>query len=259
MDNNGYLTDVAIISVTNTEFSAVMHFHDWHPKTVDGDDQIYDTAEFERDGRTYTLVSARQPGMGMTSAAVTAMKVIDAFRPKYLIMVGIAAGVALDEGADQMYGDVLVADTVWNYSTGKYVSPDQADIVFGDLGFLPRSTFEAVPVEVMGYIHAAIDSPENECHVHVGPMACGTTVVANRKVIEKNIHSQLRETVGLDMESYAIVYAANHATEPRPVPIIIKSICDFADSEKADDYQRFAAYTSCQFTKLLYEKFLPLD
>ena len=48
-------------------------------------------------------------------------------------------------------------------------------------------------------------------------------------------------------------------TQPRPIPIIIKSICDFADSRKSDEYQKFAAYTSCEFAKLLYEKFLPLE
>ena len=61
------------------------------------------------------------------------------------------------------------------------------------------------------------------------------------------------------MESYAVVYAANHANDPRPAPIIIKSVCDFANSEKSDEYQKFAAYTSCEFAKLLYEKYLPLD
>ena len=97
------------------------------------------------------------------------------------------------------------------------------------------------------------------CHVHIGPMACGSTVVANRKVLEKQIHSQLSSTVGLDMESYAVVYAAYHAPKPRPVPIIVKSVCDFANSEKSDEYQKFAAYTSCEFAKFLYEKFLPMD
>ena len=259
MGRKEYLTDVALISVTNTEFAAVMHFHDWKPKMISGDDLIYDTAEFERDGKTYTLVSARQDSMGMTSAAVTAMKIIENFRPRYIIMVGIAAGIALDESVDQMYGDVIIPDTVWNYSSGKYVPPEKAEIVFGDLGFIPRFAAENIPAEIFPYIIDAINSPENECHVHVGPMACGSTVVANSKVIEKNVHSQMRDTAGLDMESYAVVYAANRATEPRPIPIIIKSICDFADSKKADDYQKFAAYTSCEFAKLLYEKYLPME
>ena len=87
MKKKEYLTDVAIISVTNTEFAAVMLFHDWKAKTVAGDDQIYDVAEFERDGKTHKLVCVKQGEMGMPSAAATTMKVIDQFRPKYVIMV----------------------------------------------------------------------------------------------------------------------------------------------------------------------------
>ena len=105
---------------------------------------------------------------------------------------------------------------------------------------------------------AAAASPENQCHVHIGPMACGTSVVANRDVLEKQVRSQLQGTVALDMESYAVAYAAEHAVEPRPVPLIIKSVCDYADAQKSDQYQKFAAFTSCEYAKLLYEKFLPL-
>ena len=212
MKDTNYHTDVALLSVTNLEFAAVTYFHNWKAKTLSGDDQIYDVATFEREGKTRTLVHAKLDEMGMTAAAATAMKVIYEFRPRYLIMVGIAAGIALDNVvAEQMYGDVVVPNIV------------------------------------------------NECHVHIGPMACGSTVVANRKVLEKQIHSQLSSTVGLDMESYAVVYAAYHAPKPRPVPIIVKSVCDFANSEKSDEYQKFAAYTSCEFAKFLYEKFLPMD
>ncbi len=45
---------------------------------------------------------------------------------------------------------------------------------------------------------------------------------------------------------------------PQPKALIIKSVCDFADNEKSDKYQKFAAYTSCEFAKLMYEKYLPL-
>ena len=173
-------------------------------------------------------------------------------------MVGIAAGVAKSELEEQMYGDVIVPDIVWNYSAGKFVSPDKAKIVYGNLGFLPRSTSEAIPEEILPYLRQAAGSEENPCHVFIGPMACGSTVVASRELLEKQVYSQYQHTAGLDMESYAVVYAANHASEPKPAPIIVKSVCDFADSTKSDDYQRFAAYSSCEFAKYLYEKVLPM-
>ena len=253
-----YRTDVALLSVTSTEFRAVMHFHDWKAKTFPNDDQIYDAAEFENKGKKCSVVHAKIPEMGMTAAAATAMKVIFTFRPRYLIMVGIAAGVAKTDIEEQMYGDVIVPDIVWNYSAGKFVSPDKAKIVYGDLGFLPRSTSESIPEEIMPYIRQAIESDENPCHVFIGPMACGSTVVASRELLEKQVYSQYRHTAGLDMESYAVVYDANHSNDPKPIPIIVKSVCDFADSKKSDDYQRFAAYSSCEFAKYLYEKILPM-
>ena len=46
------------------------------------------------------------------------MKVIYAFRPRYFIMVGIAAGIVKKELEDQRYGDVILADEVWNYASG---------------------------------------------------------------------------------------------------------------------------------------------
>ena len=254
-----YQTDVALLSVTTTEFNAVMFFHDWKAKTIPGDDQIYDEATFERDGKRRTLIHAKISEMGMTAAAATTMKLIFQFRPRYLIMVGIAAGVVKKELEDQRYGDVIVPDVIWNYSAGKFVPPEAAEIHYGDIGFLPRSSFERVPEEIMPYLRKAAASEENPCHVYIGPMACGSTVVANRELLEKQIYTQYRHTAGLDMESYAVVYAANHANDPRPTPIIVKSVCDYADSSKSDEYQRFAAYSSCEFAKFLYEKILPMD
>ena len=259
MKKNNYQTDVALLSVTTTEFRAVTFFHDWKAKTFTGDDQIYDVAQFEREGKARTIVHAKIPEMGMTAAAATAMKLIFQFRPRYLIMVGIAAGVAQADLEDQRYGDVIVPDVIWNYSAGKFVSSEAAEIQYGNMGFLPRSTAVSVPEEIMPYLKKAVASEENPCHAYIGPMACGSTVVANRELLEKQIYTQYRHTAGLDMESYAVVYAANHANDPRPTPIIVKSVCDFADSKKSDEYQRFAAYSSCEFAQYLYEKILPMD
>ncbi len=64
-----YLTDVALMTSTNTEFHAVSHFYDWDPLTIDGDDQIYATAIFTRDGKVRSLVHVKQPEIGMPSAA----------------------------------------------------------------------------------------------------------------------------------------------------------------------------------------------
>lgn len=83
-------------------------------------------------------------------------------------------------------------------------------------------------------------------------------MVANREVVDQQVRSQLPTTAGLDMESYGVFYAARKAWNSKTEPIVIKSICDYADEEKCDLYQKFAAFTSSEFAKLLYEKYLPL-
>ena len=252
-----YHTFAALISVTDTETEQVMRMYDWKKKTFKGDTQVYYEAAFERCGLTHRVITARQDEMGMTACAALCMKVIAHFRPRYLIMVGIAAGVALPDVEDQIYGDIVLADVVWNYSSGKFVSPEKANIRFGDIGFIPRPTAISVKDWLLPYIDAAMKSPENENHVFVGPMASGSAVVASQEMLNKQIRHSYQNTAGLDMESYAVMYTAMHATEPQPVPIVAKSVCDYADSRKSDQYQKWAAYTSCEFAKLLYEKYLP--
>ena len=252
---------VAIIVATETEENAVRDLYPhWKPLTIQGDTQEYfETSFLSPDGKPQRLIRARQSQMGMTAASTLSTKLIYLFRPRYLIMVGIAAGVALKELEDQMYGDVIVADSVWNYEFGKFVPAADGVISFGSIGFQPRPASLDLLETVFPYVQAAIHSSENQNHVYIGPIASGSSVVANSEVLTKQIHSQQRKTAGLDMEAYAVAYAAAHAPAPRPTALIVKSVCDYADAKKSDRYQRFAAYTAAEFAKLLYEKYLPYE
>ena len=247
----------AYIYVTDTEHEAVSRMYDWREVRFDDDDQVYWEAEMPKGDHSVRVVAGRQGELGMTAAATLSMKLISRYHPVYLVMPGIAAGTGEEAPEDQLYGDVILASAVWNYSNGKFVSPDKALIRFGDVGFIPRPTYASIDDKLMPYFQKAVNSEENQCHVHIGHMASGSTVVANRKVLEAHIHTQSQQTRGLEMEAYGVVYAANHSIKPRPYPIIAKSVCDFADSRKSDQYQIFAAYTSCEFTKFLCEKILP--
>lgn len=253
-----YQYGVALITATSMETAAVMQMYDWREIKFDNDMQTYYETQFMRDNTFYKVVTTQQNAMGMTAAAALSMKLIEHFRPRYLIAVGIAAGVALKDVEEQIYGDVVVADEIWDYSTGKFVSPEESEIRYGNIGFLPRPAVIRMQSELRKYVETAAKSKENQCHVFIGAMATGSAVVANREILDKQIHSQFRHTAGLDMEAYGIAYAAENATAPRPAPIVIKSVSDFADSHKNDQYQKFAAYTSVEFARLLFEKYLPM-
>ena len=59
-------------------------------------------------------------------------------------------------------------------------------------------------------------------------MACGSTVVANRELLEKQIYTQYRHTAGLDMDFTLSFMRQITQTPLAPPPIISKSVCDFA-------------------------------
>jgi len=60
------------------------------------------------------------------------------------------------------------------------------------------------------------------------------------------------------MEAYGVAYACNkHPAEPNV--IILKSICDFADSTKNDIYQTAAAYVSAQAFYKLFTEVIDMD
>lgn len=125
-----------------------------------------------------------------------------------------------------------------------------------EMGFQLRPTVIDMHDDLIGYFRKAVNSAKNECCVHIGPMASGAAVVANRNILDYHVKAQFQETKGLEMEGYGVAYAAAHATSPRPKAIIAKSVCDFADTRKSDKYQKFAAYTSCEFVKLMLEDIL---
>lgn len=252
-----YKSFAVILTAVEVETAAVKHCCEGFKRLhIPGDAQEYYETTLKRDGAELKVITAQQKGMGMTAATLLASKATEHFRPKYLIMSGIAAGA--DEEAAQMYGDVLVPDMVWDYSAGKYVGPDEAKIRFGDVGFQPRPVSIATDEDIIEIVKATTNMPDNECHVHIGPLACGTSVIANSKIMDKQIRSLFPHTIGLDMESYSVYYAAKNISEPRPKPLVVKSICDFANESKDDRYQKFAAFTSAQYVRYLLEGKLPL-
>ena len=167
-----YKSFAALIFATRTESEAVMRMYDWKELRIEGDDQLYYEADMPDKGMK--IFAARQDEMGMSAAATLTMKLTVHFRPKYVIMPGIAAGTVIDEKNTQMYGDVVLADMVWNYSNGKYVSKNIAPIVFGEVGFLPRPTVVCTDSELLERFEEAVSSRLNETHVHIGAMASGS-------------------------------------------------------------------------------------
>ncbi|QAT85977.1 hypothetical protein EJ065_4426 [Corallococcus coralloides] len=248
-------TDLAIVTALHSiELENVLKLDaGWRTRSVEGDATIYHEGVFQRGSRQLKVVAAAAVEMGMPATTALSMKIISTFRPKYIAMTGICAGVK------GQFGDILIADHSWDYGSGKSKSTTGGPSIF-----LPApSQIQIDPLLKSKINYFLMDQstlrtiqsrwtgpyPPSNLAAKMGPIASGAAVLENKPIIA-DILSHNRKVIGVEMETYGLFSAARICREPRPVALSIKSICDFGDSEKDDRYQDYAAFTSAQF---LYE------
>jgi nucleoside phosphorylase len=223
----------------------------WQKRKHPNDSTIYYEGIFADGNKKLKVVAAASPQMGMPASTTLSLKIIEHYRPKYIVMVGIAAGV---KGKCEL-GDILIADMSWDYGNGKMrrkrdgvtFEPDprslslSIDLKEKFLNVIRDKTFlEEIKA---GWVASDI---ETKLNAHIGPIASGAAVLEDPELI-KEIMGHNRKLIGIEMEIYGLFYAATNCTEPRPCPLAIKSVCDFGDSKKNDVYQKYASYVSSRF------------
>jgi nucleoside phosphorylase/CheY-like chemotaxis protein len=254
-----YNFDIGIIVATEKEFSAVKRLSDtWSKNTIPNDPTVYWESVFKRNNKSVNVISTYCPQMGMNACAVLSMKLINNFRPKYLFMTGITASAKeLDQ---QGYGDIIVFDETWDGGAGKITEDEKGNKVF-----LQEAHHIRLDVDIREKLRSmkdnkemlrkikddwqSDDKPITELQIHIGSAASVAGVIENEAVL-KEIKTHDRKLVGLDMEAFALYYASNNCCNPKPIPIVLKSISDFANTMKSDRYQSYASYTS---SRLMYE------
>lgn len=270
--NYHYDYDLAIITVLSLELKFVKELPwNWTEEKYQNDDNFYYTGYFYKNQKKVKVIAtSTNNSMGMCAAAAISMKVINRYRPKYISMVGICAGI---EGRVNI-GDPVIADRVWDYGSGKHVVEKLQDVeiqVFKPyVNQLPLETalltaFNKVIEEnlFVAEIQRKYGAKNYSLlNAKIGPFASGSAVIANEAIVE-SIKSQHGQLVGFDMESYSIFYSAAHSMRPKPIPFIIKSISDFGDSNKnnpdKDAYQAYAAYTSANFLYQFVSNFIDFN
>ncbi|MGO9370908.1 MAG: hypothetical protein ACLQBD_02270, partial [Syntrophobacteraceae bacterium] len=184
------------------------------------------------------VIAACAQQMGMPAAAVLSSKLIAQFRPRYLAMTGIAAGV---KGGDAKLGDILIADQSWDYESGKHKIVAGKQVFEPDPRSIPRRVDIKewlMHLQAQNSFLADIQNSwrgtkhEGRLEVHIGPIASGSAVVQDESIIA-HIKAHSRKLIGLDMETYAVFFAAENSSLPRPIGMSIKSVCDFADMDKS--------------------------
>lgn len=254
--------DFSIITALSSELDAVLALdYGWKSFRLANDATIYHSGEFLSENGVHSVVAASAMRKGMAASAALATKLILKFSPKVLAMTGICAGV---KGRVNL-GDVIVGSPTWDWGSGKHDENENGSVVFR---LSPKqseldSSLETLCTEIQRdpefrkKIRANWDRdvPAGEFSCRLGPMASGASVVATASVAQE-IATQNRDLIGIEMEAFAVMVAAEFANAGQTAGIAIKSVCDYADKHKQDDWQQYAAYTSARFADELFRRFL---
>lgn len=270
-----YDYDVAIINALQTPEHEIMKgvlSTSWHEIHLDDDTttNYYETTLHSNSGKLIKCVSCYATQMASVASAALTTKIILRFHPKFLFMTGICAGI---NGNNIGFGDILVASQVWDGMSGKFRELDKADAD-------PETIFEpdyrqiSLNADMQSIVNRLKDNkellkeikdgfdgdkPESSLNIHLGPMTSVPAVIASEKEIT-DLKAHARKLIGIEMESYGMFYAAEHAHHLRPIyTASIKSASDLGDKNKTDQYQRYASYTSAALMKYILENELSFD
>lgn len=260
-----YDYDVAVICALSEELEVVKNsLVDVKELLIPNDDYIYYTGNFYKDGKARRVVMAQSTHMGMVPAATLTSKLIFNFAPHYLVMTGIAAGIK----GKTNYGDVLAAEYTWDYRAGKDALIEDESVHRNTINQIIINTKIESMVKRLSDDSTLLSSikksyigpkPDNELKIILGPVASGASVVANPQIVKGIQNNQIRDIVGVEMEIFGVYYAARWSVAPKPDFIALKSVCDFADEDKNDDYHSYASYTSAKVFLELAKNYFEYD
>jgi nucleoside phosphorylase len=256
-----YETDVCVITaLADPEMSAIHQLSwEWDAASPFDDATFIRRGVLDSGGRRCSLIAAVASRMGMVSTALLASKLILNFKPRFVVMTGVCAGIK----EKTELGDIIFADPTWDWQSGKRASDrDNSQFAIAPHQLAAAEFIRARVQQLAGNsnIWHQIRTkwpmhPKHELRLLIGPIASGSAVLADGQVVTE-IRSQQRTLLGIDMECYGLFAAASQASFPRPTPIVFKSVCDFADPDKNDDMQAYAAYTSANALQAFLETYL---
>lgn len=266
LERSSPTADIAIITALNTpELDAVLNLpYKWQMRRFVDDPTSYHFGTKERGDNYISIVAASAMRKGMSSSSSLAMKMVERFRPKFIVMLGICVGVK-----DKVsLGDVIVANPTWDWGSGKLSQDDMGSEIFLSAPHqLPlEQNIYQLTIDICRdpYLTTKIksgwskESPTEKLVIHIGPLASGSMVLASDKALEP-ITTQNRDVIGVDMEAYAVMAASDYSRLNKLESMVIKSVSDFADSKKDKSWQEYASYTSAAFFDILIsDEYFPL-
>ncbi len=187
----------------------------------------------------YSIVVMQLLGMGRVQAATATADAIKRWRPRYVVMVGIAGGLAA-KGA--RLGDILVSQQVVDYELQK-LTPDGPQIRWQVHQADPRllGASQQLPAEAALSLLTARRPLQGTPQRLIGPIASGDKVIAYGTALDQ-YRQHWTALIGVEMEAAGVATAAFQSAKP-PGFFMVRGVSDLADASKdSKTVQKWRAY-----------------
>lgn len=259
--------DIAILTATPDEFESVKKIcitaEEFEPNN--NDSIIYFKGLIKGKKNNLNVIIPFPQGAGITAATSLTTKILD-FNPKYVFMVGIAAG---NKNITKI-GDILIAEKAINYN--EVVEIQKKDNV-GIKKFMQNA--DSINANLLSKLsifsksnlikELKLQYPENQdinynTKCVSGLIVTGSSLIRSQEKMNE-INQSYHGVIGLDMETYGIYYTCTHSLiNNQPMFVSIKAVSDFGDDTNhklsASKRKDYALYTSSNFVKYFIENYL---
>ncbi len=239
--------DFAIVVALKKEFEALQHYiPELEQVTSTNEDMrsYYKATLSAVGGSCYRIVVTLLPTMGNLDAAHATADLINRWNPRYILVTGLAGGL---NRQSQNFGDIVASEAIVYYEPGKVqdgtIEPRNRQFLadrrlLDGLQNLRDTNWKYSLPERPDGKPSSIEIPR----IHIGPIASGEKVIASDEEVSRLLSSQ-RNLIGIEMESAGVASAAFSALKKIGF-ITIRSICDFADNQKNDNWHSYAAHAA---------------
>lgn len=245
--------DFLIVTALPEELEAVLRLLEDYEQVQIGGSLICYVCTLPADVQNsgYKVAVTKLSQMGNVEAGIHTTQVVNELNPSYVLMVGIAAGVK----SRVNLGDIIIPTQVIYYEQAKQTPdgvqcrplsiPSDHCLLHNAQNYRGVDWQDLIAIENPLREHTG-PSGSDTPRVHFGPFAVGDKVIADQHSVNTLLHLHPK-LIGMEMESYGVALAAAIAPA-RPRFLAIRSVSDFADEDKGDDWREQASLNAAAFT-----------
>lgn len=176
-------------------------------------------------------------GKGRIQAGITTAKAIQRWRPRRIVLVGIAGGIS---HRNVQLGDILIAEQIVDYESQKEM-PEGPQLDWNV--FRPGKAFVDACKGFMTtpwYRHISAKRPgQGSPNIHFGPVASGDKVFASKDALAE-LTKHWPKLLGVEMEAGAVAAIADDLSIPF---LMVRAVSDHGDENKnTSEVERWRLY-----------------